>query len=114
VEAGERRLKRESSYSCSLSPRLIPGFWVKLNIAKRLRRNEKSFDCPLLNFTLKNHADATLYSASRASEARKRVSKRGCRLNCIAQYFAQSRPSPTGCLNQKESRRILDTDGSPQ
>ena len=30
---------------------LIPGFWVKLDIPKRLGSNEKRFGCSLLNLT---------------------------------------------------------------
>src|SRR5262245_49185429 len=52
VAAGEGGLKRESSYSCSLTPRLIPSFWVKLDIPKRLGGYEKRFGCPRLNLTL--------------------------------------------------------------
>src|SRR5262245_38774650 len=32
--------------------RLVPGFWVELDIPKHVGGNEKRFGCPLLNFTL--------------------------------------------------------------
>src|SRR5215510_173508 len=92
-------LKRESSYSCSLTPRLIPGFWVKLDIPKHLGGNEKRFGCPLLNFTLNRITQTRRYIRLLAPLKLGNVLPGEAEL-----YSSIFRAIPAiGCLNQKEA-----------